>query len=342
MDVSVVIPTRNRVESLTRLLGSLGSQTHPLREVLIVDASDSPLQFPPLRAQFPRLNIRLLHSKPSACVQRNLGIRAAASEYIFLCDDDIEVPPDYVDLLAEHFRGNPDVGAASGLVMEPGNDGVFNDGFHRISLASLLSNFVFQHTVWADLSTLRSDLPVSLILSCLRRFYKWRGNAFTLAGWPLLTQVQNPVFRTAIYGLGGSIIRREWLLRSPYDEILEEHGIGDNYGVALGFPGAQPIGVLMHAPVFHHKVHDNRLPAHESYLRRVLALHYFMMKSPRFSGVNRALLLWSLVGHLLGSMRHKDAMMLRSCTRAILLLASGRNPYVLRWKEHDATAGRVS
>jgi hypothetical protein len=31
-------------------------------------------------------------------------------------------------------------------------------------------------------------------------------------------------------------VRRQWLIRSPFDEVLDPHGIGDNYGVAFGFP----------------------------------------------------------------------------------------------------------
>jgi len=328
MNVSVVIPTRNRARSLTRLLRSLSLQTHPLAEVIIVDASEPSLQLSALQGQFPRLSIRLFHSKPSVCAQRNLGIREAASDYIFLCDDDMEVPQEYVWNIMSYLSKNIDSGAVSGLVSEPKENGTFNDGFYPVSLSTLVSNFIFQNTVWTDLDKMNVRFPGSLLLFGVRQFYKGRGNTFTLAGWPLLTEVQHPITRTAIYGLGGSIIRKDWLTRSPFDESLDESGIGDNYGVSLGFPGTMPIAVLTNIPIYHHKVPDNRLARSEAYLRRVLALDYFMSKNERFSVLNRLLLRWSVVGNLLGSLLNGQREMSSAAFQTLWMLLRNENPYM--------------
>ena len=327
MDVSVVIPTRNRPESLSRLLKSLSLQTLLPAGVIIVDASEQSIEHTTLRQQFPRLNLRVLHSAPSVCRQRNIGIRETTSPYIFLCDDDMEPPPEYIERAADYFEQNPDAGAVSGLVLEPLEEGTFNDGFHPVSLSTLLSNFIFQHTVWADLSQMHARFPGSLLLYGLRRYYQSRGNTFTLAGWPLLTNVDHPVTQTAIYGLGGSIVRREWLIESPFDETLDEYGIGDNYGVALGLPGTKPITVLTTVSIYHHKVADNRLPRSEAYSRRVLALDYFMAKSRRFSPSNRLLLRWSVIGNLLGSFLNRQSDMSLAARRTLWRLLAGRNQF---------------
>ena len=330
MNVSVVIPTRNRAKSLTRLLGSLSLQTHPLAEVIIVDASDPPLQFAVLQGEFPRLTIRLFHSKPSVCAQRNLGIREAASDYVFLCDDDMEVPPEYVRNIMSYLNENSDSGAVSGLVLEPKENGTFNKGFYPVSLSTLVSNFIFQNTVWMDLDRMDVRFPGSALLFGLRSFYRRRGNTFTLAGWPLLTEVQQPVTRTAIYGLGGCIIRKDWLIKSPFDEFLDENGIGDNYGVSLGFPETLPIVVLTTIPIYHHKVPDNRLTQSGAFMRRVLALDYFMHKDERFSVLNRLFLRWSVVGNLFGSFVNGQKEMLGAACRALWALLSRENPYIQR------------
>jgi glycosyltransferase involved in cell wall biosynthesis len=325
MSVSIVIPTCNREKSLVRLLRSLSLQTTQPSEVIIVDSSEPPIDQLMLRQSFSGLSLGFLRSSPSVCRQRNIGIRAATSRYVFLCDDDMEAPPEYIQRITEYFERSDATGAASGIVLEPVEGGRFNNGFHPVSLLTLLSNFIFQHTVWADLGRMKAAFPASLLLSWLRRFYLARGNTFTLAGWPLLTMVEEPITRTSIYGLGGSIVLREWLLQSPFDESLDRYGIGDNYGVALGFPETKPIAILTTVSIYHHRVPDNRLPRGETYLRRVLALNYFMAGSRRFSMLNRVMLRWSIIGNLLGSFLAGHKEMRSASLTALRMLTLQRN-----------------
>lgn len=138
MQVSVVVPTRNRRASLLRLLSSLAEQSFPLREVIVVDSSDVPASQSELQSRFQALQLVYLVSKPSVCVQRNLGIRyarrhsdpiahgdvrpgrQARSDLVFLCEDDMALPPDYVAKLVGYLQDHPEVSAVSGLVIEPG------------------------------------------------------------------------------------------------------------------------------------------------------------------------------------------------------------------------------
>jgi hypothetical protein len=232
----------------------------------------------------------------------------------------MEVPADYLLQVTNYLEANPDAGAVTGVVLEPDDRGRFNNGSHPVSFASLVSHFVFQHTVWMDLNQLRVRFPWSLLYRPIRRFYDSRGNTFTLAGWPLLTRIEVPVMSTSIYGLGGSICRKDWLVQSPFDETLGEHGIGDNYGVALGFPGDQPITVLTDIRIYHHKIDQNRLPRGEAYMRRVLALDYFMSRDQRFSWSNRILLRWSVLGNIVGGLVHGQDNMTSAAFRTLTKL----------------------
>src|SRR5262245_62085864 len=102
--ISVVIPTRNRPASLARTVAALRAQTCAPREVIIVDASDSPVEpavaghqplpFPPL--PFP---IVWLRTPRGVCHQRNVGIQQAGGTHVLLCDDDMEPPADYLQKL---------------------------------------------------------------------------------------------------------------------------------------------------------------------------------------------------------------------------------------------------
>src|SRR5687768_11146986 len=117
MEISVVIPTCNRKESLMRVLRCLSQSRHPILEIIIVDSSDVKLEAEDLSV-FTSLKIRYLTSKPSVCVQRNMGIKHAVSEWIFLCDDDLEVPTDYLERLVRHLQNHEGVGAVSGLFLQ--------------------------------------------------------------------------------------------------------------------------------------------------------------------------------------------------------------------------------
>lgn len=280
--VSVVIPTRNRPASLARTLDALARQTRPVYEIVIVDSSDQPLEEAALHASNPaRPPLVCLRSRPGLCAQRNIGIRQATGSHVLLCDDDIEPPPEYIARLIAYLAENPTEGAATGLIREADGAGGFSRGFARPSFRHLAFAFLFQHTVWADVDGAEAGRLGALPLRALARWYRRRGNTWTAAGWPLVTQVSNSVLHTATYGLGAALVRRSWLLNSPYDERLGTHGIGDNYGVALGFPGEHPIAVLVDLPILHHRAAANRLDPADAYLHRVLALDYFLRTSGR-------------------------------------------------------------
>lgn len=298
IDISVVLPTRNRRDSLERVLGSLARQKTPVLEVIIVDASDVPTGHSELSTTFPSLPILVIRSEPHVCIQRNIGIRKARGSYIFLCDDDIEVPDDYTERIITYLTRSTSPRAVSGLLLEPDQSGVFDDGSRSLSVPSLFSAFLFQHGLWGNVNSLRRGKITSPPLSFLKWYFRKRGNRFSLAGWPLFTQMNLPSTETAVYGLGAAVVPRDWLIRSPYDETLGTYGIGDNYGVSLGFPGTSPITILADLPVMHHKAGENRLPAGEVYKQRVVALHRYVRKDPRFGIMTRIFLIWSLLGRI--------------------------------------------
>ena len=322
-EVSVVIPTRNRLTSLIQLLADLSSQTYALKEVIIVDSSDQIMDIAMLNEKFPALNIKYLTSAASVCIQRNLGISKAGAPYIFLCDDDINLPEDYVATLMGHIE-NDKFGAVSGLVLQK-REGDWEYSYPPASFARLLFSFVFQQSVWGDIHCMNTKLWQRPLYMIMRRYYQRKGNSLSLAGWPLITEFRSPVFRTAVYGLGASIVKKEWLINSPYQEVLDPHGIGDNYGVAMGFPSREAIHVVCAAKAYHHQSKENRLESATTYYRRLVALHYFLSKYPRFGWWNKLWFAWSLVGNLF-LFRNKAEH--RNATKKVLKLAiRNRNPY---------------
>src|SRR6478609_6944196 len=119
VDISVVIPTRNRPERVRNALLSLARQTLPPAEVIVIDSSDEGFRdAKALEAEFQMLPLVTLSSAPSVCIQRNKGIEAAKSSWIFLCDDDIELPPDHFQHLADHVAKHPGCSAVAGKLRQ--------------------------------------------------------------------------------------------------------------------------------------------------------------------------------------------------------------------------------
>ena len=316
--ISVIIPTRNRLSSLRRLLRSLDCQTLRPLETLVIDASDGN-EGEQLPAEFPGLHIRLFRSAPSVCRQRNIGVAAARGTFLQFADDDIEFPPEYLAALSSHAADRPDAGAVSGVQLDVRGAGNTYPDRRPISDLSLVWSFIFQTSVWGSIEPAAPGNQRASVLHLILAHYRRRGNSFSLGGWPLFTRLDEPVGCTAVYGLGAAMVRRDRLTEAPFDESLGPHGIGDNYGIAISLPA--PIQLLSATPFLHHRESGNRLPPGEAYLRRILALDYFMRRSSRFHAGHRLMLRWSIIGHGIGYLlRGNVTMCLRSAAAFLRLL----------------------
>jgi glycosyltransferase involved in cell wall biosynthesis len=302
---------------LLSLLGDLEHSRHRPLEILVVDSSDGPLS-PADLAPFGE-RVRYFESPKSVCAQRNRGIREARGSWIFLCDDDVEVPADYLDKLTAHVATHPEVGAVSGLFLER-VAGRWVGQFPVTSPAWLCWVRVFQLGLWGEI---RCD---GVLGNRLARHFRRRGNHISRAGWPVLTDFREPFFRTPVYSLGAALVRKEWLVRSPFDERLDRHGYGDNFGVAIGFP-AEGIHVLTGAFVHHHRAETERPAATISYSKRILALDRFIATRSELQGVHRGWLLWSLLGNALYQAGTRNLEMCWSSLQTLAMVFAGRNPY---------------
>ncbi|MDO6430689.1 glycosyltransferase family A protein [Flavitalea sp. BT771] len=325
IQISAVIPTCDRKAALMVLLASFDRSSHPPSEIIIVDSGDDPLS-PEEYATFSRLSIRCIHSERSVCVQRNLGIRASRGSHVFLCDDDMEVTSNYLEKLEDHMKAHPEAGAVSGLVLQK-EKGVWQASYPVRSATELIRKFIFQLSIWGEI-----ECGDSLFLKNIKNYYRRKGNHISKAGWPVITAFSGDYFISPVYGLGASLVKKEWLLHSPYEEVLDRNGIGDNYGVAMGFP-VPGIHVLTEAFVYHHQEIINRPNQPLLYLRRVLALDYFIHSKKALRHVKKRWLLWSLTGNFLMALLARNGSMIRSTFTGLRTVALGRNPYAQAAKD---------
>ena len=113
--VSVIVPTRNRCESLTRLLRALDrSESLPgTFEVIVVDDGSTHGDQASVTRQRWSFPLRLLtQAQAGAAAARNAGARAAAGEILVFLDDDVEPEG---GLIAAHVRAHAGTDSVVGL-----------------------------------------------------------------------------------------------------------------------------------------------------------------------------------------------------------------------------------
>jgi len=116
MDLTVVIPTRDRKSLLVETLGRLARQTgDPHFEVVVVDdgsADGSPAAVRELAAREP-LEVRLLEQPPlGPAAARNRALAAARAPVCLFINDDTWPRPDLVERHARFHRDHPEPEAA--------------------------------------------------------------------------------------------------------------------------------------------------------------------------------------------------------------------------------------
>jgi len=120
-DVSLVISVWNRLEDLRENLAAIRLQTVAPREVIVVDNDSTDGTPEMVVAEFPEVHlIRMPHSRYGACETFNVGFASARGEFVGILDDDVVLPPDYVERMLEEFGKEPATTAVlSPKVVEP-------------------------------------------------------------------------------------------------------------------------------------------------------------------------------------------------------------------------------
>jgi glycosyltransferase involved in cell wall biosynthesis len=300
------------------------NQSYQVNEIITIDSSDEPLSVNSLKAMTGNIPLRLFHTKPSVCNQRNMGIRAAQSEWVLLCDDDVTFPPDYISGLVS-YTAIYDPMIVSGLFTEK-IAGIWQGYPPAPSAIGLLWRWWFQLGVWANLSDNHSGRWYTLITA----LFGDSNDGLSLAGWPVITDFSKPVVRCAVYSLGAALVRREVLMQNPFEQVLDPHGYGDNYGVTTRLPELRPVHVLTSLQAFHHRAIENRNTLVWASYRRTLALHYFLKSNGRFGLSHRLFFVWSIIGLALLHLSRFRIPELYMAWRVLITVVFRRNPFVMK------------
>jgi GT2 family glycosyltransferase len=114
--VSVVVATHDRVDDLRECLRCLVAQ-ESLRqvEIIVVDNDPSSGLTPPVVAEFPGV-VLVSEPRKGLSYARNKGIAASTGDIVIATDDDVRMPPDWLEKLVAPFA-RPDVMLVTGNVL---------------------------------------------------------------------------------------------------------------------------------------------------------------------------------------------------------------------------------
>lgn len=95
--ISVIIPTHNRRDLLERKLESLEANSGDFEVIVVADnCSDSTAEF--LKSYKPKFPFKfLLGAGKGAGIARNLGVANAVGSYYIFSDDDVILPPNFIE-----------------------------------------------------------------------------------------------------------------------------------------------------------------------------------------------------------------------------------------------------
>ena len=119
--VSLVISVWNRRDDLRENLAAIAAQTVAPDQIVVVDNASHDGTPEMVRAEFPHVElISMPHAGYGACETFNIGFASARGDFVGILDDDVLLPPDFVERMLAEFASEPESTAIlSPKVIEP-------------------------------------------------------------------------------------------------------------------------------------------------------------------------------------------------------------------------------
>ena len=123
IELSVVVPTRNRADRLRALLASLAEQDAPPFEVIVVDnaSEDATLAVVAEADSATDAHVRAIHlPRPMGpAVARNHGWRSARADLVVFTDDDVVATPGWLSRIAAAHARDPEAVIQGRTIPDP-------------------------------------------------------------------------------------------------------------------------------------------------------------------------------------------------------------------------------
>ena len=126
---TAVISSWNKIEDVRANLSALRAQTQAFDRVVVVDNASSDGSIEMIRNEFPEVHLVVMpHSRYGACETFNIGFANSHTEFTAILDDDVVLPPDWLEKSRTRLQQEPPTTAIlSTKVVEPGMPDSYRD-----------------------------------------------------------------------------------------------------------------------------------------------------------------------------------------------------------------------
>ena len=272
MNISIVIPTRNRRAEVEDLLTNILSQTFKPQEIIMVDDSkndETYLLSDKVQARFGELGINLVHiygDNKGISAARNKGMDMARSEIVLFVDDDVTLDKNYIHQIFEVYKKDTNVKGVTGYLRS-----------NKISLGfGNAINKVFQALMYKEEGK-------ALVLSTGALTYPYNLMRTSLCEWMSGTN---------------SSYKHTVLDKIRWDENLKSYSLYDDVDLSLrvrdAFPNSlyiTPYALCSHNPSKNAR-RDLKIDA---YIRTAYPIYFFYKNMPQ-KFLNRIRFIYSQLG----------------------------------------------
>ena len=273
MQVSIIIPTYNRVKALDECLDSIISQTTLPKEVIIVDDSDNDvieILIGHRNREFEEKKILLKYIRSkrekSLTIARNIGIENAAGDIILFLDDDVILNEEYLKEILKVHKEYPNALGVQGHIT--------NTNFSKLK-NSIKKLLFYSH----------NETNKCRVLPSTYTTYPYLLNRIITCQW-----------------LSGSnqSYKKSVLEKFKYDENLKRYSYKEDvdlsYRIYKQYPDS--LYITPYARLIHNVSQEVRLPNEKLiYMQQIYPL-YFFYKNIDQNFRNKIIFLWYRIGHL--------------------------------------------
>jgi glucosyl-dolichyl phosphate glucuronosyltransferase len=279
VNISVIVPTLNRLNDLKSFIHSLEKQTYLPRELIIVDQSDNDLirNFIQRYAQSAPIVVKYLSSPEKSLTRaKNIGVSHLNNtiDLVAFFDDDIELFPDYLEAMESFFQNDKDgrYAVATGMIRhkDPVN-----------AYGSILHFFIR-----------RLD-------SVLCRFFVLGspGNGhFKLNGLPAYYQQEGAAQNVEVISGGVSVFRKEILKHFKFDGNMKTYCYMEDADMGYRISRTYQNAFLPDAKVWHHHSPSSRLGISTTKSQFIQNYFYLFHKNVPKNLLTLSAFVWSIAG----------------------------------------------
>lgn len=287
MKLSVIIGTKDRPESLSRLLDCLSRQTRRPDEVVIIDDGNPSQQS--MAERLAAFNISYRYFKkdsPGIVKSRNFGAQEVSSgDIVLFLDDDVVIEKDYIKAILELFQEDK-AGYLGGI-----------GGAVEHNLGHLRRAF--------------------LRMFCLDSN---RQGVVLPSGWGVMVRkIKNPLYVEWLSGCNMGF-RRKVFEEFQFDEAFGGNGWGDDRDFSYRVSRKFKLLVTPKAKVVHYEDPSGRLSKEESGYIEIKHFHLFFRKNMPKTVVNWLCFYWALLGMMLKNLLVCNLKQLKGNIRGVCCL----------------------